>query len=66
MVAFLWSGLVLSEVAQKADDDKIDDESGWTSIPPETMAFNGEMSAWDTQESTHWFMATNGGGNGWL
>jgi hypothetical protein len=44
----VWFGV---EVAQKVDDNKIDDKIGWTGIPPETKAFDGEMSAWDNQQS---------------
>jgi hypothetical protein len=38
----VWFGV---EVAQEADNDKIDDGFEWTIIPTETKAFNEETSA---------------------
>jgi hypothetical protein len=63
VISVFWFGVSGVEAAQEADDDddKIDDEIGWRSLPPEMKAF-ACWDSWETLQFAHWLAGTGTNG----
>jgi hypothetical protein len=63
VISVFWFGVSGVEAAQEADDndDKIDDEIGWRSLPSETKAFVC-WDSWETLQFAHGLAGTGTNG----